>query len=194
MSAPTRNSRAGNIWSEERIGRLRTRWQESATAGQISTELSRESGLDISRSAVIGKLHRLGLLERRRAPKPQHIPRAPRPHRPPPVVFGNFAAAIPVRKTEPPPEPVVNPDLEADPSPPDKPGVTLVELLPHHCRWPIGDPHSPDFRFCGERRADPDDPRRQYCARHEDMASAAVQRRRVVWFRDKVSRETSGAP
>ena len=30
--------------------------------------------------------------------------------------------------------------------------VALEDLEPHHCRWPIGDPQSSNFRFCGKRR------------------------------------------
>ena len=48
-----------------------------------------------------------------------------------------------------PPEPVANP-------------VTLMELQWHHCRWPIGDPQSPDFMFCGANKLDG----HPYCGRH----------------------------
>jgi GcrA cell cycle regulator len=39
---------------------------------------------------------------------------------------------------------------------------SLLELDRHACRWPIGDPRSPDFLFCGAK------PRRgkPYCAAH----------------------------
>lgn len=32
--------------------------------------------------------------------------------------------------------------------------VTFTGLEPHHCKFPLGDPLSPDFRFCGGKRLD----------------------------------------
>jgi GcrA cell cycle regulator len=43
---------------------------------------------------------------------------------------------------------------------------TLLDLEPHDCRWPIGEPRSPDFHFCGEQQA----AGRSYCAHHWGMA------------------------
>ena len=43
-------------WTEERIERLKKMWQEGSTASQIADELG-----GVSRNAVIGKAHRLGL-------------------------------------------------------------------------------------------------------------------------------------
>jgi GcrA cell cycle regulator len=44
----------------------------------------------------------------------------------------------------------------------DQNQVTFAELEPHHCRWPIGEPRLPDFRFCGCRRVEG----KPYCAEH----------------------------
>jgi GcrA cell cycle regulator len=38
----------------------------------------------------------------------------------------------------------------------------LAALQPHDCRWTIGDPQHPDFRFCGARK----EPGRSYCSYH----------------------------
>lgn len=46
-------------WTEERIERLKSMWAEGATASQIADELG-----GVSRNAVIGKAHRLGLEQR----------------------------------------------------------------------------------------------------------------------------------
>ena len=48
-------------------------------------------------------------------------------------------------------------------TPPEGPGLidNLVQLGAHACKWPIGDPKSPGFSFCG-RRAEG-----RYCAAHE---------------------------
>jgi GcrA cell cycle regulator len=43
-------------WTDERIDRLKKMWSEGATASQIADELG-----GVSRNAVIGKAHRLGL-------------------------------------------------------------------------------------------------------------------------------------
>jgi GcrA cell cycle regulator len=42
----------------------------------------------------------------------------------------------------------------------------LLDLEPNDCRWPIGEPRSPEFHFCGERQLDG----RPYCAHHWSMA------------------------
>ena len=46
-------------WTEERIERLKAMWTKGATASQIAEELG-----GVSRNAVIGKAHRLGLESR----------------------------------------------------------------------------------------------------------------------------------
>jgi GcrA cell cycle regulator len=52
-------------WTEERIDRLKSMWTEGATASQIAEELG-----GVSRNAVIGKAHRLGLESRPSPVKP----------------------------------------------------------------------------------------------------------------------------
>ena len=52
-------------WTEERIERLKTMWHDGATASQIADELG-----GVSRNAVIGKAHRLGLEARPSPVKP----------------------------------------------------------------------------------------------------------------------------
>jgi GcrA cell cycle regulator len=67
-------------WTDERIDRLRTMWENGLTASQIAEELG-----GVSRNAVIGKAHRLGLKARpspvkandgesKAAPKPKAKP------------------------------------------------------------------------------------------------------------------------
>jgi GcrA cell cycle regulator len=87
-------------WTDERIDRLRTMWENGLTASQIAEDLG-----GVSRNAVIGKAHRLGLKSRpspvkandgeakassKPKPKPVEKPAAPRvaapaPARPAPV-------------------------------------------------------------------------------------------------------------
>ena len=47
-----------------------------------------------------------------------------------------------------------------------KQGVTLERAHPNACRWPLGDPKHPDFRFCGQ----PADGSRPYCQHHASIA------------------------
>ena len=71
-------------WTEERIERLKTMWTQGSTASQIAEELG-----GVSRNAVIGKAHRLGLEsrpspvkageEKEKKPKPAPAPRAAKP-------------------------------------------------------------------------------------------------------------------
>jgi GcrA cell cycle regulator len=74
-------------WTDERIERLKKMWHDGATASQIADELG-----GVSRNAVIGKAHRLGLEQRpspvkpgeekeakKAAPAPAAAPKAPRP-------------------------------------------------------------------------------------------------------------------
>jgi GcrA cell cycle regulator len=52
--------------------------------------------------------------------------------------------------------------------------VTITDLREHMCRWPLGDPTTPEFRFCGARSGDTG----PYCAGHARMAYQPVQDRR----------------
>ena len=60
-------------WTEERIERLKAMWTEGATASEIADELG-----GVSRNAVIGKAHRLGLEARPSPVKPGEEKEAPK--------------------------------------------------------------------------------------------------------------------
>ena len=51
--------------------------------------------------------------------------------------------------------------------------VTIVELKEAMCRWPLGDPTSPDFRYCGSPASSG-----PYCAHHSGLAYQPAQERR----------------
>lgn len=128
------------VWTNEAVGRLAALAQSGYSSSAIAAALADEYGRPVSRSAVIGKLHRSGIaLGAKRCPSPKPQPaarpkirfRQPRPVKTPPLA---------------PPATAVEPALKATP-------VTFAELEPHHCRWPLGDVGNPDFRFCGSRRA-----------------------------------------
>ena len=65
-------------WTEERIERLKKMWHDGATASQIADELG-----GVSRNAVIGKAHRLGLEQRPSPVKPGEEEKAKKPSPPP---------------------------------------------------------------------------------------------------------------
>jgi GcrA cell cycle regulator len=139
-------------WTDDRVETLKRLWLEGQTASQVARALG-----GVSRNAVIGKLHRLGLTGGRAAPaRPRRIPgtsaRSPRPMRAPaPRVKASPAL------------PAGFPEIE-----PTEPGLVrdAAALRPHVCRWPIGDPQAADFSFCG-RPAHGDGP---YCPTHDRLA------------------------
>jgi GcrA cell cycle regulator len=152
-------------WTEERVELLKKLWADGLSASQIAAEL----GGGVTRNAVIGKVHRLGLSGRVKAvasaaPRPRK-PRAPsHPSATLYRVQGNAAlAAVPApsAEVERMPEVAVRPRLEAV----SCERVTIMDLRECMCRWPIGDPGRDDFRFCGTR-ADPATP---YCNYHSAM-------------------------
>ncbi|WP_062217545.1 GcrA family cell cycle regulator [Aureimonas sp. D3] len=54
--------------------------------------------------------------------------------------------------------------------------LTLVQLSERTCKWPLGDPLSPDFRFCGNHSQDSS----PYCKHHARIAFQPVSERRRV--------------
>ena len=96
-------------WTDERIETLRTMWEAGQTASQIAEALG-----GVSRNAVIGKAHRLGLQARPspvRANEPAPTPVAP----PPPVVEPEPEPVRPEPVMEAAPEPVAEPTREPQP-------------------------------------------------------------------------------
>ena len=139
-------------WTDERVETLKKLWLDGLSASQIAKQLG-----GVTRNAVIGKVHRLGL-SGRAAPSHPSRPafKAPRPPRP-------MTAPSPRRALEARPHHVPAPR----PTYVDLPGTaTVLTLGAHMCKWPIGDPSSDDFTFCG-RRAGEDGP---YCIDHARLA------------------------
>ena len=146
-------------WTDERVETLKKLWADGLSASYIAGELG-----GITRNAVIGKVHRLGLAARAKSPAST----GSRPRKPHaqvlrvarPVLRGNTALAQ-VYEYEPDAEPEI-----VDNVIPMAQRRTLLELTAQTCRWPIGDPGNPDFFFCGGRSL-PDMP---YCAHHSRIA------------------------
>src|SRR6056297_2884174 len=188
-------------WNDERVEQLKKLWAEGKSASQIAVE----SG-GISRNAVIGKVHRLGLAGRPQAVTSANtVPAAsaqeaadaapaecmdrqpaiqdaepgstPSPRSAAAASAGNAASAGSQRRAS-----GVTGRASAaprsgkvEPVPEFEQHVTIMELREGMCRWPIGDPTSAEFRFCGAR-ADIGVP---YCNHHARIAyQPAADRRR----------------
>jgi GcrA cell cycle regulator len=175
-------------WTDERIDQLKSLWEQGMTASQIADALG-----GVSRNAVIGKAHRLGLQSRpspvRSSDASADEPAAPTP---PPAAKAD-PVPPPPRQAAVAPEPVpVTPSSLHEPvapaSPPapprrmvpakpsaeirDKTG--LLDLNDKICKWPIGHPGEPDFHFCGQ----PVNQGFPYCLSHCAVAYQAQLPRR----------------
>jgi len=152
-------------WTDERIETLRRLWAEGLSASQIATALG-----GVSRNAVIGKIHRLGLSGRVKTGKARparagggavHAPR-PVPSGSRVMAVGSTVVKVVEREA---PAPLREPAEVV----PLHGGVTLLDLKTSSCRWPIGDPSDPAFRFCGTRIQ----PGETYCPCHAELAYPA---------------------
>jgi GcrA cell cycle regulator len=193
-------------WTDERVETLKRMWGEGQSASQIAKELG-----GVTRNAVIGKVHRLGLSNRAGgkddedeattaaspqasrpepvAVRPEPAPRSEtaRPAAPPPAAQApaSNVTQLPVRKAiipagQPlPPQPSLNeisPEALASVREVEKRArrLTLMELTERTCKWPIGDPATDDFWFCGL----PSLPGKPYCEAHVGVAFQPMSARR----------------
>ena len=155
-------------WTDERVETLKRLWGDGLSASQIAAELG-----GITRNAVIGKVHRLGLsgraksatsaAPRQRKPRSTQILRVSRP-----AARGNTALAQAFEF-----EVEAEPELVQNVVPIGQ-RRTLLELNEATCRWPIGDPGSQDFFFCGG----PANTAGPYCAFHSRIAYQPTNMRR----------------
>ncbi|MEO0567768.1 MAG: GcrA family cell cycle regulator [Pseudomonadota bacterium] len=155
-------------WNDERVDLLKKLWAEGHSASHIAKELG-----DVTRNAVIGKVHRLGLSNRngagggesakaKSAAKPKAAKSASKKSKAPETEPKQAEKAAPVSRTKAiipatqplPPQPSAN---EIDPEALKKYSeiekkalrLSLMELTERTCKWPIGDPATDDFWFCG---------------------------------------------
>ena len=121
-------------WTDERVELLRKLWMDGLSASQIAKQLG-----EVTRNAVIGKVHRLGLSGRATPSQPaKPVFKAPRPPRP--VVTAPPVQRRPVEvRPVPPPAPVVYVE--------ERGTATVLTLGTHMCKWPIGDPATDEFTF-----------------------------------------------
>ena len=205
-------------WTDERVELLKKMWTEGQSASQIAKELG-----GVTRNAVIGKVHRLGLSNRVGGPeggapeaapapapaaKPVEAPTAAaRPAEPapePPRPAAAAPAPTPIRPVPQPvaaaPAPAATPALRKPMVPAGQPlppqpslneispetlasvrevekrsrKIGLMELTERTCKWPIGDPATDNFYFCGL----PSQPGKPYCEAHVSVAFQPMSARR----------------
>ncbi len=222
-------------WTDDRVETLKRLWIEGQSASQIAKELG-----GVTRNAVIGKVHRLGLSNRteteepaKPAAAPAAAPEAARPAAA--AARAETARSQPAREPAAPKEPAAQqpaaratpapaaaapapaaaaPEPAAEPAPPPQPVLTprrpnvpagqplppqpsaneispealasvrevektslklsLMELTERTCKWPIGDPATDKFWFCGL----PSQPGKPYCEAHVGVAFQPMSARR----------------
>ncbi|KFI31001.1 GcrA cell cycle regulator [Haematobacter missouriensis] len=197
-------------WTDERVETLKRMWGEGQSASQIAKELG-----GVTRNAVIGKVHRLGLsnrgpgekeeeavvetveeivtqetvievvVESAREPEPEPVRAEPSRVEPQPRVAPAPPTQLSTRRPvtnglQPlPPQPSTNeisPETLASAREVEKRArkLTLLELTERTCKWPIGDPATDDFWFCGHAAA----PGKPYCEAHVSVAFQPMSARR----------------
>ena len=135
---------AGGTWTDERVELLKKLWSEGFSASQIAAEMG-----GVTRNAVIGKVHRLGLSGRgqpvaaKRPRKPRAAAIESRAVRP--CAVGHSLVKVQV-------EPLARaamPRLYDSVVVPIAKRLPIEKLTERTCKWPIGDPGHHDFHFCG---------------------------------------------
>ena len=186
-------------WTDERVEKLKTMWGEGQSASQIAKALG-----GVTRNAVIGKVHRLGLSNRATGAKSAASTTAAAPAaeaKPAKAAPKAAPAAAPAPKAEAAPAPaaptkpvIQSSTMRREPPPPTPAMVEdaartaqalaaiqkkarkldLLELTERTCKWPIGDPATDDFYFCGLPCA----PGKPYCEAHVAVAFQPMSSRR----------------
>lgn len=152
----------GAGWTDERTAILKNMW----LAGSSASDIMHALGGGVTRSGVIGKVHRLKLPKRakdvanttraQRADAPrQREPVKPRGQKGQPKVNAIVArASMPAKPL---------PAVEVLPS-----GIGLLALTPRTCRWPVGEATGAKQLFCGAHASLNDG--QPYCPRHTAKA------------------------
>lgn len=183
-------------WTDDRVEKLKTMWGEGQSASQIAKALG-----GVTRNAVIGKVHRLGLSNRATGAKSTAAAAPVADAKPVKAAPKAAPAAAPAPKADPAPAPaaptkpvIQSSTMRREPPPPTPAMVEdaartaqalaaiqkkakkldLLELTERTCKWPIGDPATDDFYFCGLGCA----PGKPYCEAHVAVAFQPMSSRR----------------
>jgi GcrA cell cycle regulator len=178
-------------WTEERVELLKKLWMEGFSASQIASEL----GDGVTRNAVIGKVHRLKLSGRAKpasaTPRVRTTPRTAPPRRvssPSAGVRATLSAsagkprlgaapmigATALKISEDVEVEALHVPQAAELFIPVDQRLTLLQLTEHTCKWPIGDPLTPDFYFCGQHS----DEGKPYCEFHSRRAYHQIDKKK----------------
>jgi len=161
-------------WTDEKIEQLKKLWTEGYTTGEIGKKLN------VSKNAVVGKAHRLGLESR-----PSPIRRVMEAEEGESVaedivvpakseVSGNktrakvSAGSTGAKTAKEPPQ--VKKSIAKQPK---KKFVKIEDLSMNSCRWPIGDPKEDDFHFCGKETFNG----KPYCLEHCATAYVGINKK-----------------
>ena len=191
-------------WDDERVGILKKMWLDGNSASEIAKELG-----NITRNAVIGKVHRLGLSNRdtnisKSGPTPTKAIKSAKRGRPPKVNQEPKKRGRPQKPKGPTDfrEKINDDDQSISPSANSKLSngsnlevvsdlseetiknllkvemkskkISLMELTERTCKWPIGDPATDTFWFCGHES----EPGKPYCKTHISIAFQPITQRR----------------
>jgi GcrA cell cycle regulator len=138
-------------WNDERVELLKKFWAEGLSASQIASKMG-----GVTRNAVIGKVHRLGLSGRAAPAKPQRG-----------RSFDHDLDEIASGGPEPVMKPIIpEPEFIAPLVLDSGDKATVATLKNNMCKWPIGDPARDDFHFCGQSTG----AGKSYCAYHARLA------------------------
>ena len=191
-------------WSDERVAILKKMWLEGSSASEIAKELG-----NITRNAVIGKVHRLGMSNRdtnnlKSGSSTGNAKKSVRRGRPPKVNKeekkkgrphklkdpGDFPGTLDVKEkstnssakemrldenktkvaselSEETLQNILKVEMKSK-------KISLMELTERTCKWPIGDPATDTFWFCGHES----EPGKPYCKTHISIAFQPITQRR----------------
>lgn len=190
-------------WSDERVAILKKMWLDGNSASEIAKELG-----DITRNAVIGKVHRLGLSNRDtnasgtgaiinksvksvKRGRPAKVDKEPKKRGRPQKIKeprnfhetadkGKSIAATGAKTRSNDSKPEVVSDLSEETLKNllkiemKSKKISLMDLTERTCKWPIGDPATDSFWFCGHEA----EPGKPYCKTHISIAFQPITQRR----------------
>lgn len=165
-------------WTDDRVELLKKLWNDGLSASQIANQMG-----GVTRNAVIGKVHRLGLSGRATSTRGRAAKGA-----------GKTAASKQRSQRREPKMPNLNigntalkaePQIKAEPIAQEKivpmslvktvsgDNISIFDLTEYTCRWPEGDPSTSDFHFCGSKNNGSG----PYCEAHAEIAYQPTMRR-----------------
>ena len=200
-------------WTEERVKKLTLLWKSGNSASKIALEL----GEGVSRNAVIGKIHRLGLSERGSGLSPKGTKKSSEDQSDNTLTADKSQIDFKLdpnleqsakrkgkkRGRKPSIKKLLNNENTSDSIPKinnnflsesgelesevdqvtldnlikiekNAKKLSLLELTEKTCKWPIGDPATSEFWFCGH----PSEQGKPYCEAHVSIAFQPVTTRR----------------